>query len=176
VDISPKEVESVRVIGRLFDNDVKMVKTLGGFHIAVGKKKKKNTEAEALAGGSHQAIVAHQLSKEFGSDFQPAIFKSEQDRLEDVEEKSQYLPSDQIKKGVELFTLTKSTNINFILYKHGVTLGEYIAEAEGGELVVKSYRFNHDMGKPDKGTAEAISRAMRDELVKYNLSRVILEK
>lgn len=173
MDISPKEVESIKIIGRLFDSDVKLVKTFGGFHIAVGKRKKQSQSSEALAGGSHQGIVAHQLSKEFGSDFQPAMFKSEQDRLEDVEEKTQYLPSDQIEGGVELFTLTKGEDIKFVLYKRGVTLGEYNAEREGDALVIKSHKFNRNMFKADRRTAEAISRAMRDKMDELKLSKIV---
>lgn len=172
MDILPNEVESVRTIGRLFDDEVKMVKTRGGFHVAVGKKKKRTKKSEALAAGSHEAIVAHQLSKEYGSDFQPAIFKSERERLEDVENKTEYLPREAIEKGIELYTLSKGNKLQFILYKHGLTLGEYVAEASNGSLVIKNHRFNNDMVKSEKKTAEAMSRAMRDKMAELNLSKI----
>lgn len=172
MDILPGEVESVRTIGTLFDDDVKMVKTRGGFHVAVGRKKKRTRKSEALAAGSHEAIVAHQLSKEYGSDFRPAIFKSESERLEDVENKTEYLPREAIQRGVELYTLSKGNRVQFILYKHGMTLGEYDTEISQGSLVIKSYKFKNDLIKSDKETAEALSRAIREKMEEHSLSKV----
>ena len=171
MDILPNEVESVRTIGSLFGEDVRMVKTHGGFHVAVGKKKKKKKKVEALAAGSHQAVVAHQLSKEYGSDFQPAIFKSEQEKLEAVEDKTQYLPSDAIANGVELYTLSKGNRFEFLLYKRGLTLGRYETEAQDKALVIKKFDFSN-IEKSDRSMAEAISRAMRDKVHELNLERI----
>ncbi len=172
MDILPSEVDSIKVIGKLFGDDVKMVKTHGGFHVAIGKKKKSGNKAEALAGGSHQAIVAHQLTKDFGSDFEPSLAKSESDRLEDVENKTEYLPASAIESGVELYTLSKNNKLEFILYKRGITLGRYVAEARGNALVLKKHEFKSDMFKSDKKTAEAMSRAMRDKMAELNLSKI----
>ena len=77
MEIKPNEVDEVKVIGKLNGDDVKLVKTHGGFHIAMGKKDKKSNKAEALAAGSHQALVAYQIEKIHGNDFEPTIFKSE---------------------------------------------------------------------------------------------------
>ena len=45
-DILPSEVESVKTIGSLFDSEVKLVKTHGGFHVAIGKKKKNSRNVQ----------------------------------------------------------------------------------------------------------------------------------
>lgn len=172
MDILPNEIESIKTIGNLYDNDVKMVQCVGGFFVAVGKKKKSSKKAEALSAGSHPALVSHQLSKEFGSDFKPAIFKSEQDVLEKVEDKSKYLSRSDIEKGVELYTLSKGGNLDFILYKNGITLGQYKAEIQDKSLVLKSKYFNHDMVKAEKDTAKAIAMAMKDKMYELNLSRI----
>jgi len=171
MDIKPKEVESVKTIGNLFENDVKLVKTIGGFYLAIGKKKKNSRKTEALAAGSHQAIVAHQLCKEYGSDFQPAIFKSVQDQLERVEDKTNYLPRISIEKGVELYTLSKSNKFEFILCKRGITIGKYDAETDGKSLILKNNYFNSEV-RADRRTAEALSKAMKDKAYELGLSEI----
>lgn len=172
MEILPKEIESIKTIGNLYDNDVKLIKTFGGFHLAIGKKKKTSRKAEVLTGGSHPAIVAHQLSKEYGADFNPAIFKSEREALEDVENKSEYLPHSDLQKGMELYTLSKGNKIEFVLYKHGLTLGKYDAEIENKSLVLKNQYFKRDMLKAEKETANAISKAMKDKVYELNLKGI----
>lgn len=160
MDIKADEIESVKVIGNLFGSDVKMVKTSGGFHIAIGQKKKNSKKSEALAAGSHQAIVAHNLSKQFGSDFQPAMAKSESERLEKVTEKTQYLPSDAINKGIELFTLSKGNKHEFVLCKFGLDLVKYEGELNNGLLNIKKSTMQHE---PNKAVARAIARSIEDK-------------
>ena len=172
MDILPNEVESVKIIGQLFGDDVKLVKTVGGFNIAVGKKKKTERKAEALAAGSHPAIVSHQLSKEYGADFQPAIFKSEHDRLEEVENKTEHLTRENIEKGIELYTLVKDKKIDFIVYKHGLTLSKYETEIVQDSLVLKSYFSNKELFNPEKSISEAVSKAMQDKMYQFNLTKI----
>ena len=169
MDIQPNEVESVKTIGNLNGDEVKVVKTYGGFYVAVGKKKKSSKKSEALAAGSHQALVAHQLGKEYGSDFEPAIFKNEHEQLEKVESKTEYLPADLIAKGVELYTLSKGSKVDFVLYKRGITLGHYEAEIENQSLVVKSVSFNKEamQGNASENsfkTAKAMALAFKDKV------------
>lgn len=169
MDIKPNEVEYVKVIGNLHGNEVKLVKTLGGLNIAIGKKNKNSNKTEALAAGSHAAIVAHQISKQFGADFHPAIFKSEQDAIEEAINKTELLPSSAISSGIELFTLEKNNKYDFVLYKHGLCLGEYKAEVEDNSLKLISYKFN--IG-PDQEIAKAMSRAIRDKAEELGLARI----
>ena len=169
MEIKPEEVESIKIIGTLFDNDVKIVKTVGGFNVAIGKKKKGSKNAEAIAAGSHPAIVCHQISKQFGSDFKPALAKSEHDQLAKVEDKTLCLPSSAINNGMALYTLSKGSNVDFVLSKHGLTLAEYNSEIEENSLVIKKHRINLEA---DKDIAESISRAMREKAYELNLSEV----
>jgi hypothetical protein len=173
MEILPNEVESVKVIGNLHGDEVKVVKTFGGFYIAVGKKNKTARKSEALAAGSHQALVSHQLCKEFGSDFEPAIFKSEHDQLAKVETKTEYLSSDMIAKGVELFTLTKGSKIDFVLVKHGLTLGEYSGEIKDKSIVLYKGGFtNKEAISSNFKTARAMSRAIKDKVHELKLNGV----
>jgi hypothetical protein len=173
MDILPSEVKEIKTVGTLHGDDVKMIVTDGGFHVFVGKKNKKTKKSEALAASSHRALGMHQLQKEYGSDFEPAIFKSEHDQMEKVESKTEYLPSELIAKGVELFTLVKSNKIDFILYKQGLTLGQYSAEVENQTLVIKSGGFNTtEAVVGDFKTAKAMARAIKDKAHDLNLKGV----
>jgi len=171
MDIKPQEVESVTTIGNLHGNDVKLVKCVGGFYVAVGKKKKDTKKAEALAAGSHSGIVAHQICKEYGSDFKPALAKSEHDKMAEVEDKTSHLPSNVIQNGVELYTLTKGSNLEFILYKQGITLAKYDAEIENNNLVIKKHEYRYAV-EPNKKVALAISKAMKDKVYELKLSEI----
>lgn len=173
MEILPNEVKEVKTIGTLHGDDVKMVVTDGGFHVFVGKKTKSSKKSEALAAASHRALGIHQLQKEYGSDFEPAIFKSEQDQLEKVESKTEYLPASLIKNGVELFTLSKGSKVDFVLYKHGITIGQYSGEIENKSLVIKSGGFDHKDAIAETGkTAKAMARALKDKVHELKLKGV----
>ena len=74
--IDPKEVDSIEDIGTLDkDNKVKLVKTIGGLNLAVGKDGSK--EDRILAYASHSAIVKHQLRKRYNHRFAESMQKSE---------------------------------------------------------------------------------------------------
>lgn len=175
MEIKPEEVQSVKIIGRLFDQDVKLVKTHGGFNIAIGLKDKRDKKAKALAAGNHQAIVSHHLSKTFGSDFQPAMFKSEADKLENVQEKTSLLNSDAINKGMELYVLEKNCNYSVVLTKHNVTVGEYKMERDGDSLKINNKSFNKSMlSKEDtKSLAKSMSAAIEDLAYEINVDKLI---
>jgi len=176
MEILPNEVESIKVIGNLFDDEVKIIKCIGGFHVAVGKRNKRNKNQEALAAGSHPALVAHQLHKQFGSDFQPAIMKSEHDRMPTIEDKSTYLSRDNIEKGIELYVLQKHNDFEFIACKNGITLCKYDATAEDNKLLIKSYFFNKKMLNPNRNLADSLAKSINDKLYELKLSEVEYNK
>lgn len=168
--IEASEVESIKTIGSLFGDEVKIVRLVGGYQIALGKKEKNSKKAEALAAGSHAGIVAHQIEKQFKEDFQPAIFKSEQDRLETVSECTKYLPMNHQDFGLELFALNKGENYDVVLYKHGVTLGEYNTVVEGDKLLIKSVEFKTQQSNQD--IARAFAAVFEDIMNKHGLKKV----
>ena len=168
--IEASEVESIKTIGSLFGDEVKIVRLVGGYQIALGKKEKNSKKAEALAAGSHAGIVAHQIEKQFKEDFQPAIFKSEQDRLETVSECTKYLPANHQEFGLELFALNKGENYDVVLYKHGVTLGEYNTVIEGDKLLIKNVEFKTNT--PNQDIARAFAAVFEDIMNKHGLKKV----
>ena len=46
MELRPDEIESVRIIGELNGDEVKVLRTFGGFHVCVGKKTKKSKKSE----------------------------------------------------------------------------------------------------------------------------------
>lgn len=169
MDIRPNEVESVKVIGNLFGDDVKLIKTFGGFFIAVGKKKRSLSKTEPLAAGSHEAIVAHHISKEYGTDFKPAMLKSEQEQIGDVEDNSSYLDSESIQKGIELFTIKKNNNYEFLIYKQGITLAKYYGEIENQSLVIKNSSIKE---RPSQNLIKSISKVVTHKVEDLGLKGV----
>lgn len=174
MEIRPEEVKQIKVIGKLFDDDVKLVTLKGGFNLAIGKKNQVAKKAEALAAGNHAAIVAHHLEKTFGSDFQPAMFKSEAEKLEKVEEKSNFLPSDALQKGMKLYTLSKNHNYTIVLEKHGLLLGEYKLERDGDSLTVVDKKFNKTQlaNEDKKALAKSISGAIEEKALQIGVSKI----
>lgn len=175
MDIRPEEVEEVKVIGRLHDDDVKIIKTRGGFHIAVGKKERNSRKSDALAAGSHAALVAYQIEKAHGIDFQPAIFKSEADRLPSVEDITDSLPENAQNRGIEMYILNKSDNFDFVMCKNGLELAKYETERVGDELVIKSHNFRKSVS-PNKFVAETLSKTINEKIKEIGVKKVRRDK
>jgi len=173
MDILPGEIQEIKNVGSLFGGDVKMIYLKGGLHLFVGKKKKNANKSETLAASSHAAIGMHQIEKDFGADFEPALAKSEHDALPAVENKSKYLPSEQLEKGVELYVLSKKEKVEVVLYKHGLTLAKYEAKASKGSLELQKREINTKLIQADKRTAEAMSRAIKDKMHEMGLNKVV---
>ncbi len=170
MNIKPDEISKIQTVGRLHGDDIKMIVTHGGFHIFLGKKKKNSKEVEALAASSHRALGLHEISKQFKDKFEPVLQKSEGDVFEDVEDNSKYLPKSLIDNGVELYTLSKGSLFDFILYKHGITIGKYEGSVEQDTLILKSHSFNNDFVKADKDTAKAMATIIQKKIKELRLS------
>lgn len=171
MEIKPNEVEEVKVIGRLNGDDVKMVKTQGGFHIAMGKKDKKSNKAEALAAGSHQALVAYQIEKMHGQDFEPTMYKSEAEQLPKVEDKTSLLPDMAKNAGLEVYVLSKFNHIDFIICKNNVELAKYETEYSGQEMTVKDYSFRSSLS-PNKFVSQVLAKTIDDKMKELGLTKV----
>ena len=151
-NIKPEEVESIKVIGELHGEDVKVIKTLGGFYCAVGRKSKNKKTVEPLAAGSHVALVSHQLDKQFKSEFRPAMFKSESEVLPVVKEYTKKLPQELVDGGYELFTLTKNEKINFVATKRGAEVLNF-----EGSVGIDGVELDRVYPVSNKGTKETSS-------------------
>lgn len=132
MELKPNEIEEVENIGQLGGHPVKMVKTIGGFWIVVGRPKGKERD-EALAAGSHPAIVKYNVEKQF-SDFQPVLAKSEAESASNVTGFTELLPHDMRKSGYEMYSLSKGSEIDYILTKYGSEVHSFKATMSGESL------------------------------------------
>jgi hypothetical protein len=167
--IDPSEVKTIKNIGSLHNEDVKMVATKGGLFLALGKKSKYKKDYEALAAGSHPALVMHQLEKEFKHDFHQTLAKSEADQLPEVKE------LDCSVKGLSMFSLKKNTDIDVVIAKFGVEVCKCECEVNGNDLKIKKidYRvgFTPDMkdvlrSEMNKGLIQTAKNENIDQVVK----------
>jgi hypothetical protein len=126
MNIKPSEIESVEQIGVLDGSPVRMLRTTGGYYIAMGKPKSKKQE-EALGSGSHAAIVKYNIEKQFSS-FQPTLAKSEAlSGTQCVTGYSELLPQPMRSRGYEMFSLQKGGEIDYVLTRHGYEAHKYTA-------------------------------------------------
>lgn len=134
MEIKPSELESVESIGELDGEDVKMVKTVGGLYIAVGKLKNKGQE-EVLSAGSHPAIVRYGLEKAYRS-FRPAMMKSESFNPVAVSGMSDLLPESMASNGYDFYVVKKSNEIEFILTKSQIEVLKFQGSLVDQELIL----------------------------------------
>lgn len=144
--ITPNEIESIEDVGMMNGAPVKMLRTKGGFHIAVGRQTGKQID-EALAAGSHPAIVKYNLEKQY-TGFQPAMMKSEVSLSPAVVVKHTHFLSEELKKsGHDVYSVQSGTNIEFQITKHDVKIGSLQTTLEKDALVVNkmdmSKEFSH---------------------------------
>lgn len=137
MEITPQEIDSIEEAGMLDGSPVKMIRTKGGFWIAVGKPKGKFKE-EALSAGSHPAIVKFNVEKQH-PDFQPSLMKSE--LLSDntiVEKHSHYLSDDLRKSGHDVYSVQKGDNVEFHVTKNNINISSVKGIIEKDALRIQS--------------------------------------
>ena len=157
MQITPEEISSIEEAGMLDNSPVKMIRTKGGFFIAVGKPKGKNKE-EALSAGSHPAIVKFNIEKQYPG-FQPSMMKSE--LLSDstvVEKHSHYLSEDLRKSGHDVYSLQKGKNVEFHVTKNNIHVSSISAVIENDALTIKKMNSSKEFARALAGaTAEKAS-------------------
>lgn len=156
--ISPNEIESIEDVGLMHGSPVKMLRTKGGFYIAVGRNQGK-TQDEALAAGSHPAIVKYNLEKQYHS-FQPAMLKSEVSLSAAVVTKhSHFLSEDLQKSGHDVYSVQSGTSIEFQVTKHDVKIGSIQATLEKDAIVVNDMKVSKEFSHALAGatTEKALS-------------------
>jgi hypothetical protein len=138
--IRPSEIKSVEEIGTLENSPVKMIRTIGGLWVATGRPKGRREE-EALAAGSHPAIVKHNVEKMFGASYQPMMAKSESSSLDPkVTEHTSQLSKALIDKGYTLFSVQAEGAIDFVLSKSGIEVLKHEAMIKGEGLEFQSMK------------------------------------
>lgn len=133
MQLTPNEIDSIEDAGVLDGNAVKLLRTKGGFWMAIGKPRGKFKD-EALAAGSHPAIVRYNLEKQFPG-FQPSMMKSElMSDPSKVDRHSHFLSDSLRKSGHDLYSVHIGNKIEFQITKQNMKIHSVEAHVEDGAM------------------------------------------
>lgn len=150
--ITPNEIDTVEEAGTLNNTPVKLIRTKGGFWIAVGKPKGKYRE-EAIAAGSHPAIVKFNLEKMY-PDFQPAMMKSEYFSDSAIVEKHSHFLTEELRKsGHDIYSVQEGEMVNFHITKHDLKVATVNGVLEKEFLVIKGLEIPSEFSRGMAGAA-----------------------
>lgn len=154
MQITPNEIDTIEDAGVLDGSPVKLLRTKGGFWMAVGRPRGKFRE-EALAAGSHPAIVRYNLEKQHPG-FQPSMMKSELlSESTKVEKHSHFLPDALRKSGHDIYSVQSGDKIEFQITKQNVKIHSVDSTMENGSMVFKDVAIGREFTRALSGaTAE----------------------
>lgn len=166
--LTPNEIDTIEDIGTLDKRPVKMIKCKGGFYIAIGKRKG-NPKDEALAVGSHRAIVKYNMEKQF-PDFQPSLMKSEfANDNSIVDEHSHWLEEDLRKSGHGIYSIQDGNRVEFHITKNNAKLASVMSHFENESIVI-------DGITAPKQFTRALAGATAEKAMSCNASKVKIGK
>lgn len=155
--VRPEEISSIEEIGMIGDEPVKMIKVIGGFHIATAKIKGAD---KALAMGSHAAIVKHQLEKTYAAAYRPNMEKSEGNQEPEVSEKTKLLSSSLINNGYTLHVLKSDSDISAIVSHYGIEVIRQNAMLKAESIEVMPNVSFSDANKAKNAVNEKVSQSI----------------
>jgi hypothetical protein len=145
MQITANEIDRVEEVGTLDSQPVKLVRTKGGFWVAIGRKRGKFSE-EALAAGSHPAIVKYNLEKQY-TGFQPAMMKSEGAVEPIVEKHSHFLSDDLRKSGHDIFSIQTDSVVEFQVTRQNAHVAGVNGSLDKDHLVLGDLSIPKEFGK-----------------------------
>jgi hypothetical protein len=151
MNISPEEIDTIEEAGTLDNNPVKLIRTKGGFWIAVGQPKGKS-RSEALGAGSHPAIVKYNIEKQYPT-FQAHMMKSEFGQTETVEKHSHFLSEDLRKSGHDIYSVQNGPNIDFHVTKHNMKVSTINGSLLEDSLVISKLDLDKQFARAMAGAA-----------------------
>lgn len=167
MQITPNEIESIEEAGMLDGSPVKLLRTKGGFWIATGRTRGKMQD-EALAAGSHSAIVKYNLEKQYPG-FQPAMMKSEISLNPAVVVKhTHFLSEDLQKSGHDIYSIQSGTKIEFQITKHDIKIGEVQATLDKDAILINDI-------KSTKEFAHALAGATTEKALSCGAAKVKIQ-
>jgi len=168
MQVTSNEIDTIEEAGLLDGHPVKMIRTKGGFWICVGKPKGKYRE-EAIAAGSHPAIVKYNVEKQY-PDFQPAMMKSEHFNSNTIVERHSHFLTEELRKsGHDIFSVQTDNEVNFHITKHFMRVASVGSTIDNGCMVIKNPQF-------PKEFARAISGATVEKAHSCGAKKVRMDK
>lgn len=180
MEIKPSEIEHVEQIGTLNGNPVRLLKTVGGFWICLGRPKSATRE-EALAAGSHPAIVKYNVEKQF-SEFQPSLAKSETfSSSEKIVGFTELLPSTMRSRGYEMYSILDQNKADYVLTRYGSEVHSFSAEIDSDSFSFQ--KTESSLPNELAGFSEAVTfavaqqaKSLEKDYVEYKGKRFSVEK
>jgi hypothetical protein len=160
MQLTPNEIDSIEQVGTLSGHPVRMIRTKGGFFIAVSRKKG-NAEEEAIGAGSHPAIVRYNLEKQF-SEYVPNMMKSEGFADPIVDKHSHYLSEELRKSGHDIFSIQTGPAVEFKITKYNAQVAKVDCSLESDHLLI------HELSIPKK-FASALAGAATEKACSIGL-------
>lgn len=151
MNLTPNDIDRVEDAGMMDDSPVKLIRTKGGFWIAIGKRRGKSLE-ETLAAGSHPAIVKYNLEKQY-SEFRPAMMKSELLQEPIVEKHSHYLSDELRKSGHDIFSIQTGPAVEFSICKYNLQVASTNASIDGQHLLMENLSIPKEFTKAMAGAS-----------------------
>ena len=170
LEISPSDIEKIEEIGELEGYPVKLIKTTGGFYIAIGKKKGK---IQPLATASHAAIAKFMCEK-MCPDFKPSIMKTEGFK-EKVVDFSSSLNKNIFDRGYSLYSVQESDHIHrIVLNHHYAEVASVGMEVDGEKAYMDTPTFNSEYRV--SGLRKSFYEAVMDAAENAGAKRVSVTK
>ena len=136
LEISPADIAEIEDCGELNGAPVKMIKTTGGYYIAIGKNKRGQTRP--IGTGPHKAICVFMVEKMYPG-FRPLIAKNEGDNPE-VTDLTKNLEEDKIARGYTLHSIRENE------CNHKVVLSHHLAQVASADVQI--FEDSAKMGVP----------------------------
>lgn len=147
--LDPKDIDSITTVGYLGKDEVKMLKTRGGYHIFTHGDK-------VLMGSSHRAIGLHKIGKAFPS-FKNAMQKSEQEKMPAVTDLTRYLTGTS---KFEIYSMQKGEDIEATVCKYGTEVMSVLLKKESDGV------YTHGVKKTPTNLSQAEKEEIADGLSK----------
>ncbi len=126
LEISPADIAEIEECGELNGSPVKMIKTTGGYYVAIGKDKK--GQMKPVGTGPHKAICSFMVEK-MNPGFSPLIAKNEGDNPE-VTDLTKNLEDSKINKGYTLHSIRENE------CNHKIVLSHHLAEVASADVQI----------------------------------------
>ena len=156
MDLKPEEIDTIKTVGSLNGDEVKLIRLKGGLHIAVGKGNKKDKENKPLAVASHPGIILHQIEKEFKTDFHRTMAKSEAEDLGNLTSFSHIVPDDKSNKGYDMFSLEKNGIVEYTVTKFNINVANLSLYKNSEEILSVSCKDKNMVKEFSEWIAKAI--------------------
>lgn len=134
MNLTPDQIDTIESAGMLDGQEVKLIRTKGGFWMGISKGK-------VLSAGSHPAIVKHMISK-MHSGFQPALCKSENLAADAIVDRHSHFLSDDLRKsGHDIYSVQTGNDIEFQITRHNLKVGSLSCIVQDDSLFIPEVSF-----------------------------------